>query len=167
MWISSVQSREIVRLPQWLLQSQSQWPVKISTDFYPLRMRCNFSITSLSAVKCLQTYLSFWFLLFLSFLFLICSYYLSFWYFFSSLVNSGSSQSCVGRWNYIQCKGVFQAEVCGATWHGCQKSSSSTKVKKLLIKLYLNILSASCFFVVFFFWKQGQKTSNHHMLASE
>ena len=40
--------REIARLPQWLLQLQSQLPVKFSTDFYPLRMRCNLSVTLLS-----------------------------------------------------------------------------------------------------------------------
>ena len=34
-----------LRMVQWLLQSQSQWPVKISTDFYALRMRCNISVT--------------------------------------------------------------------------------------------------------------------------
>ena len=39
----------------WLLQSQSQWPVKMSNDFYPLRMRCNVTVTSLSSVTCLQT----------------------------------------------------------------------------------------------------------------
>ena len=33
--------REIACLHQWFSQSQSQWSVKISTDFYPLRIRCN------------------------------------------------------------------------------------------------------------------------------
>ena len=46
---------EIARLPQWLLQSQTLWPLKISTEFYPLRMRCNLSVNSLSVVTCLQT----------------------------------------------------------------------------------------------------------------
>ena len=44
---------EIARLSQRLLQSQSQWPVKISTELYPLR--CNLSVTSLYAVTCLLT----------------------------------------------------------------------------------------------------------------
>ena len=46
----SIANREIVCLPQWLLQLQSQEPVKNSTDFYPLRMHCNLSVTWLSAV---------------------------------------------------------------------------------------------------------------------
>ena len=47
--------REIAHLLQRLLQLQSQWSVKISTDFSPQCMCCNFSVTSLSAVTCLQT----------------------------------------------------------------------------------------------------------------